>query len=487
MKKQLKKTLALVLSLVFMLSCFTLAANAATAKNVKQYGVEGGYVAFGDSIGRGCGSEGFYLDENGKSLPEGQEPVGQYDIYRMRNVKGAYPTLISEAIGCQAPFYMADEGATFWPVCYPGMTTAIALDLMGVDDDGFSDKDLDYPYYKDVLEFFGMESSFDGARESDTYAKVAAERGGCGKAGTVKEVVQKASLITVELGMCDIFYRTYRIASHGGLLAEGAQLDLSSPESIKNTIELAVKQMYFGFDYWKKYYPVLIKTLREWNPDATIVMVGSFNVVNQLRITDDDTIPLGSIISAITESMNCCYEKWDKEFGDKVKFADIRNTEPYATENDWALLGDFKDNAFVGTHPSQQGHDYIARQILGTLEERDVTKDIKVDLARFDKVDYVILDGKKVSNYSMDGFVLTIPNAGKYHQSLAIGVKGEDGKIAVQTYTLSYSDDTGYTAKRIYGNNDAVGTAVKTGTSLFKLFKMLFEKLADLIKGLFNK
>lgn len=484
--KKLRNTLALLLSLLMLLSVVAVPASAATIKNVKQYGAQGGYVAFGDSIGRGCGSEGFYLDGDGNPLPEGQEPGGQYDIYSMRNVKGAYPTLISEAIGCEAPYAMADEGATFWPVCYPGMTTAVALDLMGIDDDGFSDTKLDYPYYKDVLEFFGMEESFNGARESDTYANVAAERGGCGKAGTVKEVVQKASLITVELGMCDIFYRTYRIASHGGLLAEGAQLDLSSPESIKNTIELAVKEMYFGFDYWKTYYPVLIKTLQEWNPDATIVMVGSFNVVNQLRITDDDAIPLGSIISAITESMNKYYEKWVKEFGGNVKFADIRNTEPYATENDWSLLGEFKDNAFVGTHPSQQGHDYIARQILGTLETRDVTKDIVIDLARFDKVDYVLLDGRYVKNYSMDGYVLTIPNSSKLHESLAIGIKGEDGKIAIQTYTLSYDKDSGYTAKRIYGNNDAVGTVEKTGTSLLKILKMLFEKIADLFKGLFK-
>ena len=485
MKKKLRNTLALTLTLLLVFSCFVLPAGAATAKNVKQYGTEGAYVAFGDSIGRGCGSEGFYLDENGNPLPEGSSPGGQYDYYYMRNVQGAYPTLISQAIGCNAPYNMADEGATFFPVCYPGLTTAVVLDLMGIDDDGFSDKDLSYSYYKDVLEYFGMEESFPGARDGETYAEVAAERGGAGKSGAIKDVVKKANLITVELGMCDIFYRTYRIATEGGLLADGAQLDLSSPEAIKNTLEVAVKQMSFGFEYWKKYYPVLIKTLQEWNPDATIVMVGSFNVVNQLRITDDDTIPLGSIISGITESMNACYAKWEKEFGDNVKFADIRNTEPYATENDWALLGDFKDNAFVGTHPSQKGHDYIARQILGVLEERDVTMDIVVDLARFDKVDYVLVDGKKVSNYSMDGYVLTIPHSTKYATSLAIGVKGEDGKIAVQTYKLCYTDGVGYSAVRLYGNNDAVGTAAKTGVGIFKLLKMVFEKLVDLIKGLF--
>ena len=60
--KKLRNTLALLLALLMVLSVFALPASAATIKNVKQYGAQGGYVAFGDSIGRGCGSEGFYLD-----------------------------------------------------------------------------------------------------------------------------------------------------------------------------------------------------------------------------------------------------------------------------------------------------------------------------------------------------------------------------------------------------------------------------------------
>ena len=98
MKKQLKNTLAVALSVLFVLTCFVLPASAA----VPEYGKAGGYLAIGDSIGRGCGADGSYLDRNGN--PTGSnKPGGQYDLYDMRNVKGAYTTKIAAAIGCKMP------------------------------------------------------------------------------------------------------------------------------------------------------------------------------------------------------------------------------------------------------------------------------------------------------------------------------------------------------------------------------------------------
>ena len=464
MKKQLRTTLAALLSVLLILTCFVPAFAA-----VPEYGKQGGYLAIGDSIGRGCGAEGSYLDKNGNPTGE-SKPGGQYDIYEMRNVKGAYTTQIAEAVGCKMPDDITEQDATFWPLCYPGFTTAMALDVMGVDDK-FADKELDYPYYDDVLQYFGYADSFDGTRAEDTKEKVAAEKGGIGQCGSVKELAQKASLITVELGMCDVFYRTYRIASNG------------SPADIADLASTALTQMYAGLSHWKQYYPVLIKTLREWNPDATIVMVGAFNVVKQLRISDDIIVPLGNVFDLIPAEMNSCYKKWDKEFGDKVIYADISNTEPLAAEKDWSLLGDFMDNTFAGTHPSQEGYNYITRQILNTLDpDKAVTTDIVVDLGRFDKVDTVLVDGKKVSDYSMDGYVLTVKTDRTGAKNLTVTITGEDGKTAVQTYALSYSKGTGYTASRIYGTSDVK----ETGRSFLDLLKSLFQKIIDFFKGLFK-
>ena len=476
MKKQLRTTLAALLSVLLILSCFVPAFAA-----VPKYGEQGGYLAIGDSIGRGCGADGSYLDKDGNPTGE-SKPGGQYDIYEMRNVKGAYTTQVAEAVGCKMPGDITEQDATFWPLCYPGMTTAVTLDLMGVDD-LFSDDELNYPYYNDMLEYFGYEGSFNGVRDNNTIEYVTANKGGIGKCGSVKALAEKASLITVELGMCDVFYRTYRIASNGGMLSDGAEFNVSSAEDVLKLGTTAVSQMWSGYKHWEKYYPVLIQTLLDWNPDATIVMVGAFNVVKQLRISDEIIVPLGNILDIIPGKMNECYKKWDKDFGDRVIYADISNTEPLAAEKDWSLLGDFMDNTFAGTHPSQDGYDYITRQILNTLDpDKEVTTDIVVDLGRFDKVDTVKVDGIKVTDYSMDGHVLTVKNTRIGAKSLTISVTGEDGKTAVQTYALSYSKDTGYTASRIYGTSDVQ----KTSRSFLDLLKMLFQKIKDFFAGLFK-
>ena len=474
MKKNLSKILSLMLALILAFSCFGMLSFAATAENVTQYGKAGGYLAIGDSISRGCGAEGFYIGRNGEYLPNGE---GQYGEYDFRNVQGCVPYQIAQAVGCTAPMDMTDQDATYWPFTYPGMTTAVTLDLLGVDD-GFTDTKLNYAYYSDMLEYFGWEGSFSGVRSGDTIEAVTAAKGAIGKCGNIIELIRNADLITVQLGMCDIFYRAYRIVSNGGMLADGMSFDLSSVDAIKALVETAIGEIKNGFENFKAQYPILLEKIIELNPNADIVIVGAFNLVNQLTITDDLLMPIGDIITAITDSMNVLYAKWAKEYN--VKFADITNTETQATENDWSLLGDFKDNTFTGTHPTQKGYDYIVRQILAQLPPEDTDTNIKVDLGRFSSVDYVFVNGIPVNNYTMEGFVLSIPYSLPGATNLTVGVKNDDGSVSVQTYQLNYKLGEGYTAYRVYGTNDVENTAKKPFNLFIKLIKMLFEKIKEL-------
>lgn len=471
MKKNIRRFLAAFLAVVLVYGCCSAAASAATADTVRQFGKEGGYLAIGDSISRGCGAEGFYIGRNGETLPDGE---GQYGEYDMRNVQGCVPYQIAQAVGCTAPMDMTDQSATYWPFTYPGMTTAVTLDLLGVEDN-FKDEKLRYAYYKDMLEYFGYEGSFEGVREGDVYDPQTD-----GKCGNIIELIQKADLITVQLGMCDIFYRAYRIVSNGGMLADGLQFDLSSADAIKNLLQTAITEMKFGYDYWKTHYPMLLERILELNPDATIVMVGSFNVVNQLTITDDTSVPIGSLFSAITDSMNRMYRKWEKEYG--VLYADISSTETLAAEKDWSLLGDFMSHSFTGTHPSQKGYDYITRQVLALLPPEETNKDITVDLGRFEKVDYVLVNGIPVRNYTMNGFELTIPYSGPLATGLTVGVKNDDGTLAVQTYRLTYHIGSGYTAYRLFGNNDVRRLILKPWNLIVKLFRLIIDKIKEAVK-----
>ncbi len=466
MKTSFKKLISATLVVLLLFACAA-PAFAATKYTVRQYGKEGGYLAIGDSISRGCGAEGFYLDRD-------KNEYGQYEYFPMRNVQGAIPTQIAEAVGCAMPDDMEDQNATFWPCCYPGMTVAMMLDLMGIDD-GFKDEKLNYAYYKDMLRYFGYEGSFDGVRNGHVYVE-----GEDGRCGSIIDLIKKTDLITVQLGMCDIFYRAYRVVSNGGMLKDGLKFDLSSTDAIKALLETAVTEMKFGYDYWETHYTQLLEKIIELNPDATIVMVGSFNVVNQLTLTDDLLFPLGSLFSVITDNMNKRYKEWQKKYG--VLYADITNTETLAAENDWSVLGDFKKDSLISTHPSQKGYDYIVRQILEQLPQKNESKDLRIDLGRFTKVDSVIINGIPVKNYTMDDFVLDIPYSGLLAGTLVIGVKNDDGTTAIQTYKVSGSAKKGYSAYRVWGTNDIQGKLLSPAKLLIKLVKMVFEKIAGLFK-----
>ena len=81
----------------------------------------------------------------------------------------------------------------------------------------------------------------------------------------------------------------------------------------------------------------------------------------------------------------------------------------------------------------------------------------------------------------MNGYTITIPYGSEFAVNLTVGVVGDDGKISVQSYNLKY--DNGYTATRVYGNNDVVGSLQKPINNTITIG----QKLISSIRGLFSK
>jgi len=464
MKKNIKRSIAIVLSLVMAVSCIGAGAFAATAETVKQYGKDGGgYLTIGDSICRGCGTAGYYSR--------------QYYNYNERNVEGAFPYIVATSVGCNTPEDVTDSSGNYWPVCYPGMTLGAALDLLGVDDN-FTDTDFKYGNYDQMIERFGYSGSAVGAK-GETYSDIAT-------VGNIDTLIKRSKLITIELGMCDVFYRPLVLATQGGSFAGGFNINTASAKEIAALVKTYIQKMNFGYNYWKTYYPALIKQIKTWNPDATIVMVGSYDLVQDVTLSDKTLLPVGTAAAAVTAAMNLQYSRWAKEYN--VLYADITNTESLAAAKGWSFLGEFMANSETASHPSPEGNAYIARQILSVLPEKEnapgVTKnptDIVVDLGKFKSVDYVMVNGVNVDNYSMNGYTITIPYGSEFAVNLTVGVVGDDGKISVQSYNLKY--DNGYTATRVYGNNDVVGSLQKPINNTITIG----QKLISSIRGLFSK
>ena len=212
------------------------------------------------------------------------------------------------------------------------------------------------------------------------------------------------------------------------------------------------------------------------NPDATILICGSFNLIDDVTLLDETVFPLGDIMTNITEQMNILYEQWAKEYG--VTYVDIQNCETYATENNMALLGDYMNDSLVSSHPSQTGHDYIARQFLAALAPVEEHHNIYVDLVRNTSVSKVLVNGIPVTNYTVTGYDLNVDYTGRLATTMTIFIDNGDGTTQMQCFNLEYKDGR-YVVHRVYQNNNYR----ELFTRPFKLIKKLF----DLIKGLFSK
>jgi len=457
--KRTSKALALLLALVMIFSCIGVQALAATAENVIQVSRDGGYLAIGDSI-----SAGMCCDAN-----VNKEYVGVYN-----NFEGSCVSQIADALGCTYNHQrIIDKTNNFWSCTYGGMTTTVFADLYGIEDN-FTDS---YDLYAPMLADYGYEGSAVGAN-GEAY-------NGITNVGSIVDIVKKAEVITLELGMCDVFYRPLVVCSGGGSIAGGFELELSA-----ELVTSVMNEVLASYNRFVKLYPEIIRAIKADNPDVTLVLVGAYNLVQDTSI-GDMLLPYGNILSNISNEMNKNYKQWAEDFG--CLYADSSNTEDYCGEQGMAILDDeYLSNIGRATHPSQNGHDYIARQILSVLpeatpsENKWASTDIVVDLGRFNRVDRVYVDGVEYSYgtglgcYEMDGYNIVCHYGIGYATTLRVQIV-EDGKTAVQIYSLSYQNGA-YAAQRVYGDDDTE----ETNSRFAAFFRGIFQKIADFFENLFK-
>lgn len=476
--KKLSKLLALILVITMMASLLCIPGLAAeTEKDPYESLKKGtGYVAIGDSFTRGYGASEHWQDQ----LYENE----YYGNYECRNVDGSYPNRVAEAFGLNTPNDIRDLDGQLWPIAHDALSTAYLLDLLGIDD-GFRDDEFTYQdppmirRYKADLAYFGDPLSYtiDG---TSTYDRT-------GEIMSVRYMLENASLITVELGQADVIYKAQVLGLN--------KIDLNDTENLPGAVADLVKMLYRYFEYWKSAYPLFLDYLKEVNPDAKVVLVGTMNPVQNATLSDEILAPIGSALNIIMDLMNKFNRECAKKYG--YMFVDISNVDTPSCEQEMSIgeILSIEDSIefALQAHPTPNGYAQIARLIIAAVEE-ELAKDaaheqsqpyipdtpktfIKVDMGRFQKVDYVMVNGNKISNYSMDGYVLTIPCYTTTAKTLAVAIANDDGTISLQTYTLNYNK--GYTAHRVYETNDVEKT-VTTST------KTIVTKTVSVIKSIFS-
>ena len=357
--KRFNKIIALILSVLMAASLLSVPAFAADAQEDPYAKLkEGtGYVAIGDSFTRGYGAGDNWQDEIYLN--------DSYGNYECRNVGGSYPNRIAEAFGLYAPDDIRDTSAKLWPIAHDAVSTAYINDLLGIDD-GFRDDEFTYDEsymierYETDLQYFGdpLSLTVDG---QSTYGKT-------GEVMSIREMLNNASLITIGLGQTDVIYKAQIFGLNTLDLSDTAGL----PAGVANIISL----LYKYFDYWKDAYPLLLDYIKENNPDAKVVLVGTVNPIRDAMLTDDISIRIGKVLNAIFDSMNTYTKMCAMKYG--YMFVDISDVDTPPSVTDMSIghilsISDGIEYALIA-HPTPNGYKQIADRIINTVE-KDLEKD----------------------------------------------------------------------------------------------------------------
>ncbi len=357
--KRFSKVLAPMLAVLMLVSVLAVPSFAAEGADDPYAPLkEGtGYVAIGDSFTRGYGAGDNWHDEIYLN--------DDYGNFECRNVGGSYPNRIAEAFGLFAPDDIRDTSAKLWPVAHDAVSVAYMLDLLGIDD-GFRDDEFTYQdkpmlsRYATDLRYFGDPLSYTIDGQS-TYGET-------GEIMSIRELLKNASLITLGVGQTDVVYK----AQIFGLNT----LDLSDTASLPAGIANIVSLLYKYFDYWKDAYPLLLDFIKETNPDARVVLVGTMNPIKDATITDDVLLPIGNALNIIFDLMNAYSKRCALKYG--YMFVDISDVETPSTATQMSIghilsIEDSIEYALIA-HPTQKGYAQIAERII-TAVQRDLEKD----------------------------------------------------------------------------------------------------------------
>lgn len=350
--KATKKTLALILALVIAFSLCA-PAFAAGADNHYRYAK---YVALGDSIPAGYG-------------PYNTEILGY------QRVDVSYPAILADTLGSELE-----------PLAYSAFRTQ-EMRYMLEDD------------------YAGDEYMFKLNNLSDDPEYLAAM-----KRETQKQVAE-ADLITLQLGSNDIM--THALLEMKDLLPQSAQTE--ADEMIENScclaeafskiyeladtlglvgdlVNAAVTGMYYGYTEYLKNIPLIVEDIYALNPDVTLVMVGMYNPVPHMKLTNVSVLEIGRVADVLSLLINTYLSKTCK-YADDYIFVDIPNVETFPVPP--FLTPEFMDDVITCVHPTIDSHKYIAQQILKALPAPVTVpyKDVASDAWYFDGVKYVSDNG----------------------------------------------------------------------------------------------
>ena len=429
-KKAFRKAISLMLALVMITGIMAVPAAADKSAGSTEYGQYDSMLTIGTSMIRGYG-------------------VGPYDTYDLSTVHG---------FEGNAPYYVADalgvKSEDTYLAAFAGCTVTMPLWLLGLAD---PTEDFMYNYSADHRDVRY------GQRIMNTFG---ADVGGTGY--SFKKVLDSTDLIIMELGLGDTIFRAREVLFQ---MAREGDIDTVDIE--------VVKQFKEGFEYFKQRFPDLLDYIKENNPEAEVVIVGTANSLSGIRLTNLGIIPVGNELDIAYLTLNSYLKKTAQEYG--YKYADISGTEMRAKKEHLPIVSlEFLQQMEYYMHPSDDGIQYITNQILKQLK---ADKKIDIDLSSAKSVSSVLVDAKDTKNFAFDAaaHTLTISVKDSSAKLMTVTYVGANGATYSATYKLSCGDN-GYTAKRIMSAIVAGPITTNALTAAFSFFR----NIGNLFKGLFK-
>ena len=357
----MKKTLSIVLCVV-MLFALTVPAFAASGKNYYDYE---NYMCVGDSIAAGCG-----LARDGKPTNFDQTVDDYTKVYSNNYIylgydfnaaPAAYHSLVANELGanllqCARSALRAVEFRYFLDGTYNDYDESCIWGNIYYDSDGngFALPDLDavnaYVNYPEKIKQADLLSINVGSNDVFSFTLNV----------VLRELTKDTSDPTLN-AIKDFLDKTGNVGAAFGKLIDAYQ----SMGKIADLVRALTETMNKAYNQFTVNYEAIMKEVYKLNPDITVVGVGVYNPFTYFRLSEDNQLDLSGIAAPIVTAINAHIASYKLKY-DNFYYADVVGTETYPMNYDDRYFWEY---FILKVHPTIEGHQFMAQQILDALPE----------------------------------------------------------------------------------------------------------------------
>ena len=357
----MKKILSIVLCVV-MLFALTVPAFAASGKNYYDYE---NYMCVGDSIAAGCGLARDGKPTNFDQTVDDYTKVYSNDYiylgYDFNAAPAAYHSLVANELGanllqCARSALRAVEFRYFLDGTYNDYDESCIWGNIYYDSDGngFTLPDLDavnaYVNYPEKIKQADLLSINVGSNDVFSFTLNV----------VLRELTKDTSDPTLS-AIKDFLDKTGNVGAAFGKLIDAYQ----SMGKTADLVRALTETMNKAYNQFTVNYEAIMKEVYKLNPDITVVGVGVYNPFTYFRLSEDNQLDLSGIAAPIVTAINAHIASYKLKY-DNFYYADVVGTETYPMNYDDRYFWEYFT---LKVHPTIEGHQFMAQQILDALPE----------------------------------------------------------------------------------------------------------------------